>query len=356
MANPLIFKKNCLWLLPALVALALAGCAGSPSPKSTAAPLWVTNAAGAYPNSEWLCVVESAADKKSAESAALSGLAQVFRVDLNSVTNANRQFAQAIGNAKGKKVAISSESKDFAQELVSTSAVSGLIGVITESWAARDGTVFANARMNRRECAARYAAMIHENEKVIRQAKEEAARNPQTFEAFELLGFAVNIAQATDNFYLLLTVLDPSAISKRPEYGNAEAVRSLAQNAARSIVVTVQVDGDEGERIAKAFGKYFTERGFRTASGGSNPYQLSAVFGLEDLELDKSRNKFVRYILICSVKNKEGVEVFSLSENGREGHLTYAEAKQRAFRVAETSIGSTGFTMKFDAYLASLLQ
>jgi uncharacterized lipoprotein YajG len=342
-----------IFLFPALV---IAGCAAMPSSTKAAAPLWVTDSAAAFPDDEWLCVVESAEDRKSAESAVLSALAQVFRVDLNSVTNANRQFAQALDTVKGERITVSSESRVFAQDMISSSTVSGLVGVRLDFWDSRNGTVYANARMNRKECVARYSAMIRENENIIRQLKKEAERNLETFDAVEFLNFALDVARVTDNLHGLLTVLDPSAISRRPDYGNAEAVKSLALNAEHSIVITLRVTGDTSGRIAGALSGYFTARGFRTDTSAANPYQLFADFALEDVDTGNSRNKFARYVLNCTIRNREGTDIFSYSENGREGHLTQNEARQRALRVAETSLGSTGFAEKFDAYLASLLQ
>ena len=344
-------------LLLLIAGVSCLGCAGAPSARrNQKAPLWVSDPGADFPNSEWLCVVESGPDKKSAESAALVSLAQVFRVDLNAVTNANQKFAQAIAaTGGGKKIPVSSESREFAQELVSVSNISGLIGVRTDAWTAPGGTVYANARMNRRECAARYSAMIRENETVINQMKETAEQHPATFDAYEALNFAVSVAEATGHFQNLLTVLDPAAIEKRLAYGNAEAVRALALNAARAIIITVQVEGDVDGRVAKAYGGYFTERGFRTNEAGANPYRLAAVLQLEAVELGNPNNKFVRYVLNCSVKNRDGTAIFSRSENGREGHITVAEARQRALRTVEASIAAN-FTQDFDAYLASLLQ
>jgi len=68
-----------------------------------------------------------------------------------------------------------------------------------------------------------------------------------------------------------------------------------------------------------------------------------------------STNKFARYILNYSLKDKSCVELLSSSENGREGQLTESEARQRAIRAAERNITSDGFAENFDAYLASLL-
>jgi hypothetical protein len=331
----------------------LFSCAGSP--KTQTPPFWVTDTEKAYPDRDWLIVVEAEQDAKLAERAAVTRLAQVFRVDLISITDANRQFAEIITSVKGKKSLITSQSSDIAQELISTSVVSGLIGLQVESWANPNGRSYANARMNRRECSARYSAMIRENEKVIGGLLEEAERKPGTFDAFQMLNLAYSFALVTDNFHSLLTVLDPSAISRRPSYGNAEAVKSLARNAGRAIVIAVRVNGDNSGRIEKAFTECLNSRGFRTTAAGDNSYTLAASFQLEDVDLKNTTNKFARYILNYSLKDRDGVELLSSSDNGREGHLTESEARQRAIRAAEQAIASSGFAVNFDAFLASLL-
>jgi hypothetical protein len=339
-----------------LVAL-LFSCAGSPQTENNRTPpLWVTDAEKAYPDRDWLCVVEAEQDAKLAERAAVTRLAQVFRVDLVSITDANRRFAETINSVKGKKRIITSQSSDIAQELISISAVSGLIGLQVESWANPNGRSYANARMNRKECSARYSAVIRENEKVIGGLLEEAERNPGTFEAFQTLNLAYSFAVVTDNFHGLLTVLDLSAVSMRPSYGNAETVKSLAQNAGRSIAVTVRVNGDNSGRIEKAFTECLNSRGFRTGADGNNSYILAASFQIENVDLVNPNNyKYARYILNYSLKNGNGIELLSSSDNGREGHLTEAEARQRAIRAAEQFIASNGFAVNFDAFLASLL-
>jgi hypothetical protein len=348
-------KKKTLFIICILPAAFLFSCAGSPQNRQQP-PLWVTDIEKAYPDRDWLVVVEAEQDAKLAENAAVTRLAQVFRVDLVSVTSANRQFAESINSVKGKKQLVSSQSSEIAQELLSTSVVSGLIGLQLESWPNPNGRSYANARMNRAECSARYSAMIRENEKVISSLMEEAERNPRTFEAFQMLNLASSFANVTDNFHNLLTVLDPSAISRRPSYGNAGTVKTLAQSAARSIAVTVKVNGDNGGRIEKAFTECLNSRGFRTNAPGDNPYILAASFQLESVDLENNNNnKFVRYILNYSLKDRGGTEFISSSDNGRQGHLNESEARQRAIRAAEQSIVSDGFAVNFDAFLASLL-
>jgi hypothetical protein len=346
----LITKYTCFLFLAVIVS----SCASSPQIQMP--PLWVTDTEKVYPDRDWLVVVEAEQDAKLAERAAVTRLSQVFRVDLVSVTDANRQFAETVSSVKGKKLLLTSQSNTIAQELISTSAVSGLIGLQVESWSNPKGRSYANARMNRAECSARYSAMIRENEKVISGLQEEAERNPRTFEAFRMLNLAHSFALVTDNLHSLLTVLDTSAISKRPSYGNAEAVKSLAQNAGRSIIVTVRVNGDNSGRIEKAFTESLNSRGFKTSAVGDNSYVLAASFQIEDAVIVNPNNyKFARYILNYSLKDRGGAELFSSSDNGREGHLTDSEARQRAVRAAEQSIASNGFAVNFDAFLASLI-
>jgi hypothetical protein len=153
----------------------------------------------------------------------------------------------------------------------------------------------------------------------------------------------------------LLTVLDPAAISTRPGYGNAETVATLVRNAKRSIAVTVNVRGDEGGRISAALSGFLDDRGFRTNSGGGNSYTLSAVFTTNDINSDNPRYKFVSYTFPYELINTAGQKVLSGSFSDSEGHLTFAQARDRAIRAAETAIGAEGFAAKFDAYLASLL-
>jgi hypothetical protein len=286
----------------------------------------------------------------------MNALARIFKTDVQSMTRAYQEFAQAVSESGNKKIATFSESRDFAQEVNTSTNVSGLVGVQSDVWTAANGTVYANARMNRRDCAARYTAMIRENEKVIQLLKETAAENPATFEAFESLSFAVNVAAVTDNFQSLLEVLDVSAAGRRPEYGNTDTVKALAQAEARSIAITVQVEGDVSNRMSKAFSSFFTTRDFRAATSGDNAYLLSAYLELETPDIPNQRIKYVRYLLTATLEDRNGKEVFSFSVNNRQGHATESEARQRAIRAAEEAIGTGTFATEFDAYLASLLK
>jgi hypothetical protein len=247
--------------------------------------------------------------------------------------------------------------RNLSNEITAVSEVSGLIGVQRDVWTdGRGGLVYASARMNRAEGATRYKALIQENEKLIETLKASAKRASGTFTAYENLTFAASAAELTDNFYTILGVLNPGAANQRPAYGNAEAIRSSLREEAALIVVQVEVSGDVDSRLSKAFASVFSKRGFRTSGAASaeRPYTLKADFKTEDAPNNDTRYKYVRFVLTAVLMGKDGAELLSFSETGREGHAIPGEAQQRVIRSTETVITEGGFAEEFDAYLDSL--
>jgi hypothetical protein len=338
-----------------LVSCATSGALKSKSDAARPQPGWVADNEGVYPDSRWISVVETAKNQNTAQAAALNSLVQMFRVDVQAMTKTNQSFAQVATGAGAEKIADFTQIQGFAQDVRTASNVPGLIGVESDYWTAPNGTVYANARMNRKECAARYSALIRENEKVIAFLEQQAASVPSTFDAFELLNFAVNTADVTDSLQSILEVIDVTTAARKPSYGNAANVKTLAAAAARAIIITVRVSGDADGRVTKAFTSFLDKKGFRTNVSGPNMYLFVAEFELEPVELPLQRNKFVRYVLKASIEDRNGIEVFSHSENDRQGHVTEEEARQRALRAAEASIASGKFAGSFDSYLESLL-
>jgi hypothetical protein len=310
-----------------------------------------------YPESEWVTAVEYGSDRQSAQAAAVSSLARIFRQDVQSETTAFQRYVDAV--LRDGSGADFSESREYAQQVVTTADIDSLMGVTaSDVWTASDGTVYALSKINRRQAAAAYSPIISENEQVVLSYIKSAENNPGTFDAYESLVFASDVATVNDNFMDILSVLDPNmALLRRPSYGNAASVKQLVQDASRQIVIAVDISGDEDGRIAQAFAASFSDRGFRTAAAGTPDagYVLTGTFQLQDMDITASpTNKFVRYILTASLRGSSGAEVLSYSATDRDGHLTVEEARQRSIRTAEQGIRQK-FGDQFDKYLASLL-
>jgi hypothetical protein len=260
----------------------------------------------------------------------------------------------AAQKGSGKTISTSAEFSGFSREVHAVSQVSGLIGVERDTWMSPSGEVWAIARMNRAECSARYASLAAENEKLITLLVNNAASMPETFDACAVLSFAVSVAELTDNYYAVLSVLRTESAGKTPSYGNAGALKARLQTAVRSVAVAVNVRGDVDGRVAKAFAQVFASRGFRTGAGG-RAYTLRADFKTEDAKQANQDAVYARYTLTAALADTGGKELLSWSKNDREGHILPEEARQRAIRAAEKAIAEDGFAAEFDAWFASLL-
>jgi hypothetical protein len=322
-----------------------------------ATPPWVQNLEQAYPSREWVAVTGQGADRNQAESAAMNALARVFKTDVASLVSASQQFSQVVNTMAGKQSVSFDQSQNFAQEVSTASSVRGLIGVQTDVYTAGDNTVYVNARMNRAECGRRYEAMIRENDRVIRHLLGTAKGLPANFDAYSALNYAYSLAVPTDNFQGIWEVLDVSAVSQKPSYRSAEAIKALMQETARAIVIAVAVEGDVNGRILRAFTQFFSGRGFRTTRSGAATYRFNADLSLEKVDLGRvQRYPAVRFILTVYAEDTNGIEVFSYAGEGRGVDVSESEARQQALRKVEASISEEEFADGFDAYLSSLLK
>ena len=325
------------------------------------APNWVNNLHQAFPDREWVAVTAQGTDQPQAEAAAMNALARAFRTDVASITLASQQFSQIINNSAGSRNVNFDESRNFAQEVITGTNVKGLIGVQIDVYRARD-TVYVNARMNRRECSARYSAMIRENTAVINALLTSAAASPGTFEAYANLSFAYAVAQITDNFQNILEVLDISAVNRRPGYGGANAIRAAMFECAALITVGLAIETEQqSDRtlFTRAAGSFFRDRGFRVSEQGSLPNGSAGNYVLRaNVSFEELRQSVItcRYYFDAALENRNGTAVFSFTENDRKAHMNIAsEARRLAVRAVETSIKEGRFAQEFDAWLNSLL-
>ena len=327
-----------------------------------AAPAWVNNLEQAYPSRDWVAVVSQGNSQPQAEAAAMNALARAFKTDVDSLTKTSQAYSQIVdnsGNSKtGAKTISFEESKNFSQDVHTSTNVQGLIGVQIDVYRAADGTVYVNARMNRRDCATRYRAMIRENAATIQKLLDSAAaaKDQAAMEVYARLSFACAIAQATDNFQSLLEVIDPAAVNNKPSYGGANAIKAKMVECAALITIGVTVNtaqADDAGLFTRAAGSFFSDLGFKTNEQGQGNYVLGVNVRFESLAQNVVS---CRYYLDAALKNKAGTAIFTFTEDDRKAHPnSTSEARRLAVRAVETSFKEGKFAQEFNNWLNSLL-
>ena len=342
--------------IASLFSLLVAGCvATQPAPADIKTPAWVSNLKGAYPSHDWIAAIASGDTQRAAEQAAMNSLAQTFRIDVASRTQTTHRFTQTANEASGKRSVSYDESQNFTQEVNTATNIRFLIGVQTDHYQTHDGTFYANARMNRSECAARYAGMIRENTAVINKLLAFADGQTDSIEAYSALSFAAAIAETTDNFQNILEVLESSSAGHRPPYGGANAIIARMRETASRITIGIAVETAEhndAALIGKAIASFFTAKGFKTAEQGL--YMLRANLRFEPLAYSELQS--YRYYFNAVLEGKNGTAIFSFTEDDRKNHALSPEAKRMALSSVETSIKEGKFAADFEAWLNSLTE
>jgi hypothetical protein len=331
------------------------------SPASQPTPEWVQDLGKAYPSANWVAVNAQGTSQREAESAAMNALARAFKTDIASLTEANQHFSQIVNDAAGKKSVSFNESKDFSTQVQTGSNVRALIGVETGTFQSSDGsTWYVNARMNRRECSARYAGMVRENVAVIDDLLSRASslESRSLLEAAAALYFASSIAQVTDNFQNILEVLDSSAANRRPGYGGAAAIKTRMQGVMSRITIglrleTMELDRQEISTIRRAFGAFFTGIGFKINEQGTGNYVLNGNVSFEVVAT--TQTKTCRWFLDTALEDSNGGALFTYTGQNRAVHMLDTEARRLALRAVESSIKGGDFAKGFDTWFGSLL-
>jgi len=323
------------------------------------APDWVNDLEKAYPSKEWVAVAAQGTSQAQAESAAMNALARAFKTDVASLTKTSQQFSQVISSAAGSKTIDFNESKNFSQDVKTSTNIRGLIGVQIDVYRASDKTVYVNARMNRRECAARYSGMIRENAAIINKLLADAAAIPEqdSLETYSRLSFAHAIAQVTDNFQNILEVLDVTAVNRKPGYGGANSIKAKMLECAAKITIGIAVTTEQAADktlLTRAAGSFFRDLGFKVNETGTGNYVLRANVRFESV----SQNVVsCRYYIDTALENKNGASLFSFTEDDRKAHPNMAsEARRLAVSAAETSFKEGKFADEFNSWLNSLLE
>ena len=337
--------------------LTFLSCVTTPPSASSAptAPTWLTALETAYPSRQWIAVTAEGASQNQAEQAAMNALARAFKTDIASLTQASQRFTQIIDTATGIRTITFNESEHFRQDVNTTTNIKGLIGVQIDTYRAPDNTVYVCARMNRRECAARYSGMIRENTNIINTLLTAAAPTG-TFEAYSRLSFAHAIAEITDNFQNLLEVLDPTTANRRPSYGGANALKTKMLECAALITIGITITTEQQADktlLTRAAGSFFRDMGFRINEQGNGNYTLRANIRFETITQNVISS---RYYIDAALENANRTAIFTFTEDDRKAHPNMeTEARRLAVRAAETSFKEGNFAQEFETWLLGMM-
>ncbi len=306
-------------------------------------PPWVANPKATYPESAYLAAVGEGDTRSAAENAAAANLSRIFEVHIEADERMLDQVRET-----GSRL---ERTTDFTADITILSAQTLYNIQHAEAWKDDCGRYHAIAYLERGATAALYRGKIEalsaRIEFLLSQA--DAADNPLA----QYACLRAARSGAAENRLLLaqLKVIHPaSARMVAPPYAESELEHRFAA-AAKAVRVGVSIKGDVAGRIGTCLASLLTRYGFTIGSPAI--LQVDGEVSVSDTGERTANLAFVRYLLAVQMQDPEGNILATLSEKGREGHVSVDEARIRAFRTMESAIRAKG-EERLDAFFDSL--
>ncbi|MDR0624820.1 MAG: LPP20 family lipoprotein [Treponema sp.] len=325
--------------------------AGQEPPVPLVEPAWVSAPGMVYDRAAYVAAVGYGPERGVAEKNAFAALTALFGQTIQGEQIAATKYSEAVLNGA---VDSWSENTEITNAIKTSAELESLIGAeIKDYWYDGKTTHYAAAVMERAKTAVLYRDMIRTNEQIITSMVTMPDRVKNSLDGYSRFVFAGTIADANRVFANVLSVvgnadIDPGAMKKGDEY------RLEAAEIAKKIPIQVKVSRDSADRIKGAFVSAITQAGFRAGTGNSR-YLLDISVVLSPVDLPNQSNKFVRYVVDAKLTDQETASILlPYNISGRSGHLTAAEAENRAYSDAVRSINEN-YRDRLSAYLAALL-
>ena len=314
------------------LALALSACAGFRSADPGNEPGWVKDPYTRYDRQTYIAAVGRGSSGEIAERDAFGRLVAIFGqrilVDETVSTYYNELITSGVAATWSGTTAINSN-------IVITAGIDSLMGAETgEVWDDGKGTVYAIAFLNRTRALQIYSNMIRANQVMIDRLVDIPAEDRISLESFARYQLAATVADVSTSYANVLSVIGAPPHNLR----NGDYYRLEAQNISRAIPIGIRVENDRAGRIEGAFAKVLADLGFR--SGGSNSrYLLDVNVATSPVTLPGNQNSFTRIEVKANlIDTNLGAVIIPFDFNIREGHITQAEADNRAYTSAERRI------------------
>jgi len=321
-------KRNIIFIL---VVMLLLSCAAHAKKKKNKPPKWLENPKKVYPENMYLSTIGEADSRSMAENMAAGNLAKIFESNVKTDETYSQRYEELTKNGK-----TSYEDQSNVSKNVNIQSGQTLINLeFGDSYTNNMGRVFVIAYLNRMKTGQIYQEKISENAAKIEYYQKLTDESTDLLFQYAALGAAVAIS--TNNEILLdqLGIIFPSSKEMLElNYNHADLMKQSAE-IAQQISFEIKIKNDEDNKITILVEELMNDLGFVL----SQEYLLyvggTVLFEETDL---KREEKFVRYELQLQISDLYDNTILTLDEKGREGHISYSEAKARAIRTVEKKI------------------
>lgn len=312
-------------------------------------PSWIDAPQDKYPSSSYLTAVGTGDTRKAAENAAAANLSQIFQSTIKAEQTVNERYKELFTAPNQSTF----EGQSDVTKNITISTDQTLYNIqYPESYTDNLGRTYVLAALERRPTAEIYEKKLAENEKQMVRYIEQHDASKDPVVRYANMNAASVFSDINASLRQQLVIIMPGSAYAPASGYDAVKVQQMVNEARKGLPFSIAISGDKEGKTAAIIKEMLSEMGFVTAERGA--ITISGDVSFQEIDL-KRPEKYVRWSYKFSVVDPSGAAIVSLNENGREGHMTYEEAVNRALRTMKQKI-KTNFGREINKYFDKMVK
>ncbi len=334
-------------ILLSIILFLILSCAVHAKRKKSSQPEWLKNPKAVYSEQMYLTAIGEGDSRSDAENMAAGNLARIFESNIKAEETVNQRYMELTKNSK----------TDFEEQTDVTKSVNiqsqqTLFNIqFGESYTDDVGRIYAIAYLNRMKTAEIYENKINKNADRINYFMGISEKSADAILKYAAMSAATTVSSINESLLAQLTIIFPSTIDMLEINYNHDQIVKEANAAAKAVSCKIDIQNDEENKVTILLEELINDMGFVLSE--NNVLKIDGNILLEKTDLKRDL-EFVRYELQINVTDNKDNVIVSMSEKGREGHVSVSEAKARAIRTLSKKINKQ-LKKKLIAYLDGMV-
>ena len=304
---------------------------------SASKPDWIEGKSRKYPPEQYLTGVGYGDDRKAAEDSALAAIARIFQAEIHSKTSELEKYTQT--DVKGK----THSSRDIRIDQITSVATNKALEDITiaEVWDDEsENRTYALAVMDRRHAMVSIREKITAIDSDIAVMQQKSVTVSDKIERARTIRAILKSLLDREVYNTDLRIINPSGTGIEPPMTLFAVKQQLQAILSNEIHIGVQLEGPHNKDVRSSIIEGLTKEGFSVEEQGDIENLDILVRGVVSFEnADLPQWKFVRWDITIDLVNQTNGKVFgSFTRHGREGHLNFREAEDKAVKALQKDI------------------
>jgi len=304
---------------------------------SASKPDWIEGKSRKYSSEQYLTGVGYGDDRKAAEDSALAAIARIFQAEIHSKTSELEKYTQT--DVKGK----THSSRDIQIDQITSVATNKALEDITiaEVWDDEsENRTYALAVMDRRHAMVSIREKITAIDSDIAVMQQKSVTVSDKIERARTIRAILKSLLDREVYNTDLRIINPSGTGIEPPMTLFAVKQQLQAILSNEIHIGVQLEGPHNKDVRSSIIEGLTKEGFSVEEQGDIENLDILVRGVVSFEnADLPQWKFVRWDITIDLVNQTNGKGFgSFTRHGREGHLNFREAEDKAVKALQKDI------------------